>query len=202
MEIVPDTSVVIDGRVSEQVEADADPDSTVDGRGFAGATVVVPEAVVGELEAQANDGRETGWEGLEELQLLVDLAEEGTIDVEYVGRRPDAIEKREAGEGQIDALIRDVAQDRDATLVTSDDVQAEVARAKGLDVEYVEPRGRTVERLQIENFFDEGTMSVHLKVGVKPFAKKGSIGDMHYQPIRGGRACRSSCARASGCPAS
>jgi len=27
-------------------------------------------------------------------------------------------------------------------------------------------------------------MSVHLKVGVKPFAKKGSIGDMHYQPIR------------------
>ncbi|WP_324756541.1 PINc/VapC family ATPase [Haloarcula sp. GH36] len=184
MDIVPDTSVVIDGRVSEQIEADADPDSTVDGRGFAGATVVVPEAVVGELEAQANDGRETGWEGLEELQTLVDLAEEGTIDVEYVGRRPDAIEKREAGEGQIDALIRDVAGDREATLVTSDDVQAEVARAKGLDVEYVEPRGRTVERLQIENFFDEGTMSVHLKVGVQPFAKKGSIGDMHYQPIR------------------
>ncbi|WP_284007374.1 PINc/VapC family ATPase [Haloarcula pelagica] len=184
MEIVPDTSVVIDGRVSEQVEADADPDATVDGRGFAGATVVVPEAVVGELEAQANDGRETGWEGLEELQRLVDLAEEGVIDIEYVGRRPDAIEKREAGEGQIDALIRDVAQDRGATLVTSDDVQAEVARAKGLDVEYVEPRGRTVERLQIENFFDEGTMSVHLKVGVQPFAKKGSIGDMHYQPIR------------------
>ncbi len=93
--------MVIDGRVSDQVKADADPDTDVDGMGFAGATVVVPEAVVGELEAQANDGRETGWEGLEELQTLVDLAEEGTIDVEYVGRRPDAIEKREAGEGQM-----------------------------------------------------------------------------------------------------
>ncbi|WP_135306227.1 PINc/VapC family ATPase [Haloarcula amylovorans] len=184
MEIVPDTSVVIDGRVSEQIEADADPDSDVDGMGFAGATVVIPEAVVGELEAQANDGRETGWEGLEELQRLVDLAEDGTVDVEYVGRRPDAIEKRDAGEGEIDALIRDVAQNREATLVTSDDVQAEVARAKGLDVEFIEPRGRTINRLQIENFFDEGTMSVHLKVGVKPYAKKGSIGDMHYQPIR------------------
>ncbi|MBX0295246.1 PINc/VapC family ATPase [Haloarcula nitratireducens] len=184
MEIVPDTSVVIDGRVSEQVEADADPDSDVDGMGFAGATVVVPEAVVGELEAQANDGRETGWEGLEELQRLVNLADEGTVDLEYVGRRPDAVEKRDAGEGEIDALIRDVAQNREATLVTSDDVQAEVARAKGLDVEFIEPRGRTIERLQIENFFDEGTMSVHLKVGVKPYAKKGSIGDMHYQPIR------------------
>jgi ATPase len=184
MEIVPDTSVVIDGRVSTQVAADADPDSEVDGMGFAGATVVVPEAVVGELEAQANEGRDTGWEGLEELQALVALADEGTIDVEYVGRRPDAIEKRDAGEGEIDALIRDIAGDRGATLVTSDDVQAEVARAKGLDVEFIEPLGRAVDRLEIENFFDEGTMSVHLKVGVSPFAKRGSIGDMHYQPIR------------------
>jgi ATPase len=184
MDIVPDTSVVIDGRVSERIEADADPDAETGGTGFAGATIVVPEAVVGELEAQANDGRETGWEGLEELQRLVDLADEGTIDVEYVGRRPDAIEKREAGEGEIDALIRDVAQDRDATLVTSDDVQAEVARAKGLSVEYLDPVERTIDRLQIENFFDEGTMSVHLKVGVAPYAKCGSIGDMSYQPIR------------------
>ena len=184
MEIVPDTSVVIDGRVSTQVAADADPDTDGEGMGFAGATVVVPEAVVGELEAQANDGRETGWEGLEELQALVELVDDGTIDLEYVGRRPDAVEKRDAGEGEIDALIRDIADDRSATLVTSDDVQAEVARAKGLDVEFIEPRGRTVDRLEIQNFFDEGTMSVHLKVGVKPFAKKGSIGDMHYQPIR------------------
>ena len=184
MEIVPDTSVVIDGRVSTQIAADADPDSTVDGMGFAGATVVIPEAVVGELEAQANDGRDTGWEGLEELQALVELADDGTIDLEYVGRRPDAVEKRDAGEGEIDALIRDVAGNREATLVTSDDVQAEVARAKGLDVEFIEPRGRAVDRLEIENFFGEGTMSVHLKVGVAPYAKKGSIGDMHYQPIR------------------
>ncbi len=184
MEIVPDTSVVIDGRVSTQIAADADPDTESEGLGFAGATVVVPEAVVGELEAQANDGRETGWEGLEELQSLVELADDGTIDLEYVGSRPDTVEKRDAGEGEIDALIRDIADDRDATLVTSDDVQTEVARAKGLNVEFIEPRGRTVDRLDIENFFDEGTMSVHLKVGVKPYAKKGSIGDMHYQPIR------------------
>ncbi|WP_225333219.1 PINc/VapC family ATPase [Halomicrobium urmianum] len=174
MEIVPDTSVIIDGRVSERVESGE----------FAGATVVVPEAVVGELESQANDGRETGWEGLEELQRLVDLSDEDEIEVEYVGRRPDAVEKREAGEGEIDALIRDVAADRGAALVTSDDVQAEVAQSKGLDVEYIEPRVRDFERLTIENFFDEGTMSVHLRAGMRPHAKRGSIGDMEYQPIR------------------
>ncbi|WP_302082295.1 PINc/VapC family ATPase [Salinibaculum rarum] len=183
MEIVPDTSVVIDGRVSEQIEADADPDSEAVGTGFAGGTIVVPEAVVGELEAQANDGRQTGWEGLEELQRLVALDEDGTVDVEYVGRRPEAIEKRDAGEGEIDALIRDIAQDRGATLLTSDDVQAEVARAKGIRVIEVEPTSRDVDRLAIEEFFDEETMSVHLKTGMAPMAKRGAIGQMHYQTI-------------------
>jgi ATPase len=174
MEVVPDTSVVIDGRVSERVE---------DGE-FAGDTVIIPEAVVGELEAQANEGRQTGWEGLSELQRLVALDEDGDVRVEYVGRRPEALEKRDAGEGEIDALIRDIAADRGATLLTSDDVQAEVARAKGLDVIEIEPRGREVEHLDIEEFFDSGTMSVHLKTGVRPKAKRGEIGDMHYETIR------------------
>ncbi len=173
MELVVDTSVVVDGRVSERV---------ADGE-FAGATVVVPEAVVGELESQANDGRVTGREGLAELRRLVDLESDGELDVEYVGRRPDAVERRDAGEGEIDALIRDVAADRGATLLTSDDVQAEVARAKGLPVEFIEPRGRDVDHLAVEEFFDDTTMSVHLKVGTRPMAKRGSIGDMHYERI-------------------
>jgi len=172
MELVPDTSVVVDGRVSERADGE-----------FAGATVVIPEAVVGELEAQANDGRATGWEGLEELQGLVALDEEGTLTVEYVGRRPDAVEKREAGEGEIDALIRDVASDRGATLVTSDDVQAAVARAKGIGVLEVDPRAREVGHLEIEDYFDSETMSVHLKSGVRPMAKRGSVGEMHYETI-------------------
>ncbi|WP_135662456.1 PINc/VapC family ATPase [Halorhabdus rudnickae] len=174
MNIVPDTSVIIDGRVSDRV---------ADGE-FADATVSVPEAVVGELESQANDGRQTGWDGLEELQQLADFADEGAIEVEYVGRRPEASEKHAADEGDVDALIRDLAADRGATLVTSDVVQSEVARAKGLDVVFIEPVGRDVESLEIAQFFDETTMSVHLKVGAKPMAKRGAIGDMHYEAIR------------------
>ncbi|PSP22966.1 ATPase, partial [Halobacteriales archaeon QH_10_65_19] len=115
---------------------------------------------------------------------LVALDEAGEITVEYVGRRPEALEKRDAGEGEIDALIRDVAVDRAATLVTSDEVQAEVARAKGFEVTYLEPETRTVEELAIEEFFDEETMSIHLKVGVAPMAKRGSIGEMRYDAIR------------------
>ncbi|MCL9813584.1 PINc/VapC family ATPase [Natranaeroarchaeum aerophilus] len=174
MNVVPDTSVVIDGRVSDRVE-----DGT-----FAGATISIPEAVVAELEAQANDGIESGWDGLSELQRLAELADDGEVTLEYVGDRPDAIERGHASEGEVDALIRDLADDMGATFVTSDIVQSEVAEAKGLDVEYISPRVEDVGTLSIEEYFDELTMSVHLKTGVVPMAKRGEIGEMHYEEIR------------------
>jgi ATPase len=173
MNVVPDTSAVVDGRVSERID-----DGT-----YEGATITVPEAVVGELEWQANEGHDTGWEGIEELQRLVELAADGTVTVEYHGERPSTGQIHGADEGDIDAIVRDVAADLDATLLTSDVVQAEVSKAKGLAVEYVEPRGRDAEGLEIESFFDETTMSVHLRAGAKPKAKRGAIGDMHYQVI-------------------
>ena len=171
MDVLPDTSAVIDGRVSERVDAGG-----VD-------VVYVPEAVVGELEAQANDGRDSGWDGLAELQRLAGLADEGEIDVEYVGRRPDAIEKRDAGEGEIDALIRELAARHDATLLTSDVVQSEVAKAKSIPVEYVEPKTEDESELTLERYLDDETMSVHLKTGVEPMAKRGTIGEMRYEHI-------------------
>jgi ATPase len=172
MNILPDTSAVIDGRVSERVDAGG-----VD-------IVYVPEAVVAELEAQANAGRESGWDGLNELQHLVELAAESHLVVEYVGRRPEHVERKGADDGDIDALIRDMAAEHDATLLTSDGVQAEVAKAKGIPVEYVDPRSRDVDALAVEEFFDDQTMSVHLRVGMPPKAKRGDIGDMHYEAIR------------------
>jgi ATPase len=173
MNVVPDTSAVIDGRVSERVESGA----------YEDATVYVPEAVVGELEAQANDGRDTGWEGLEELQRLAELDDSGTIRVEYVGERPDATERYASAEGELDAIIRDVAAEYDATLLTSDVVQSEVAEAKGIGVEYVAPEGRGVTRLGIEDFFDEETMSIHLRVGSPAMAKRGTVGEVRYETI-------------------
>jgi len=173
MNVVPDTSVVVDGRVSERV---------ADGE-FAGATISVPEAVVAELESQANEGHDSGWDGLSELQRLADLADEGEIDLEYVGDRPDAVERGHASEGEIDALIRALAAELGATFFTSDVVQAEVAQAKGVDVEYVAPRTEPVEQLTFEQYFDGDTMSVHLRSGTKPMAKRGEVGDLTYEAI-------------------
>ena len=173
MNIVPDTSAVIDGRVSERI----------DGGSYKEATVLVPEAVVGELESQANAGYDSGWNGLEELQALAGFADAGDIELDYVGRRASGDEQAGASEGDVDAIIRDVAEDHDATLLSSDIVQSEVAKAKGLSVEYVEPEVQGDEDLPIRDFFDEETMSVHLKTDTRPKAKRGALDGMSYKTV-------------------
>ncbi|MBC7115025.1 MAG: ATPase [Archaeoglobi archaeon] len=173
MKVVPDTSVIVDGRITEMVE-----------RGeLEGATIVVPEAVVAELENQANQGKETGFNGLAELNRLREMSEEGKIKLEYYGERPSLEDVRMAHSGAIDAIIRDVALKLGATFITSDAVQAEIARAKGLKVIYLEPEAHAKPRMRLLDFFDEKTMSVHLKEGVVPMAKRGSIEEMRYEPI-------------------
>ena len=77
--------------------------------------------------------------------------------------------------GAIDAKIRDLAQREGATLVTCDYVQAEVARAYGIPVQYVPP-APLPERPSFMKYFDEQTMSVHLREGVPPMAKRGRPG--------------------------
>jgi ATPase len=173
MQVVPDTSAVIDGRISGRI---------ADGS-LAGATVLVPKAVVAELEAQANADAARGWDGLTELRQLVAQSDDGEIELEYIGRRPSDIEVDHAERGDVDALIRELASEHDATVLTSDSVQAEVARATGLDVEYIEPEVREIGDLPIAGFFDDQTMSVHLRTGVAPMAKRGEVGEMHYEVV-------------------
>ncbi|PSQ37929.1 ATPase [Halobacteriales archaeon SW_5_70_135] len=174
MIVVPDTSVVVDGRLSERVESGE----------YEGATVSVPEVVVSELEAQANRGFDTGFDGIEELDRLATLAGEGRVDVEYAGDRPGPAATEAASEGELDAAIRDHAADLGATLLTSDRVQSRVARAKGeFDVELLEPRTSEVEALSVAEFFDEQTMSVHLRTGVRPMAKRGAVGEMQFEAV-------------------
>jgi len=173
MNIVPDTSVVVDGRVSEEIR---------DGE-FDSPEVVVPDAVVSELEAQANDGRQIGWDGLEELKTLAELADAGEIELRYAGDRPTEAAIQRASAGAIDAIIRQVAVDTDATFLTSDIVQSEIATAKGLDARYLEPREHEPDTLAIEALFDDTTMSVHLRAGMPPMAKRGSIGDIRFEQI-------------------
>ncbi len=172
--IVPDTSVIIDGRITSKLKAGE----------FKQATIIIAEALVSELEAQANRGRETGFKGLEELKELSDMAKTGEIKVEFTGKRPSLEQIKLASAGEIDSMIRAVAVENNAIFITSDRVQAEVARAKGLNVEYLSPIMEELKTLGIEEFFSDDTLSVHLKVNVPPVAKRGSVGKQKLVTIR------------------
>jgi ATPase len=151
---------------------------------YKGATIIVPEAVIAELEAQANNGREIGFSGLNELQSLCKMAEEKTIELKFSGIRPTLEQVKLASGGEIDSMIRSIACDNKARFITSDFVQAEVARAKGLDVIYLKPQVGDYGPLGIDQFFDEHTIAVYLKERIAPTAKKGTISDMKLVKIR------------------
>ena len=170
--IVPDTSAIIEGNVEKIIKE----------KELNYPEIIIPEAVIAELEHQANNQRPTGIRGLENLKILQDLAEIGEIAIRITGRRPTKFEKDNAKLGEIDGLIRDVAKDELALLITSDKIQAKTAEAQGIPVIYYAQEYKGAIDLKIAKFFDEDTMSVHLKENVVPMAKKGKPG--HIELVR------------------
>ncbi|MBT4835549.1 Flp pilus assembly complex ATPase component TadA [Candidatus Woesearchaeota archaeon] len=162
---VPDTSVIIEKIVSNLIK-----EKKING------TIIIPNAVVAEIESQANKRRETGFLGLEELKELQELKKQNKIDLQFMGNRPTVDQIRFAKSGEIDALIRQIAYDHSAILITADIVQAESARVYGLEVEFIEHQ-KPKTKLSLEKYFDDRTMSVHLKEDAIPVAKKGLPGN-------------------------
>ena len=163
---VTDTSVIIEKAVSKLIK-----ENEINGR------IIIPRAVIAELEHQANLGKEIGYLGLEEIQELQKLKKESKIELDFLGQRPTPIQIKYAklgGEG--DALIRDIAYNEGATLITADRIQSETAKALGLEVKFIELK-IDYKKIGLEKFFDNETMSVHLKEDCIPKAKKGKPGD-------------------------
>ena len=169
---VVDTSVVIERVISRYVN-----EKKIAGK------ILVPRAVLAELEHQANLGQETGFLGLEELQRLQELKKEGLIEVDFIGVRPNVyqIKYAKAG-GEIDSMIRDLAYSENATLITADRIQAESAKAADVNVIFVELE-RPKEKLSLEKYFDDTTMSVHIKEDTFVVGKKGMPGKWELAQI-------------------
>ncbi len=172
MKFVVDTSVIIDGRISAMIE-----------KGEIRGTIIIPEAVVAELEAQANFGKLTGHQGLEEIKRIRELANKYNFDVLFLGERPNLEHIKLARGGEIDNLIRKVAEEEKAVLITGDRVQYSVAIAKGIEAIYIKKESVNPEETKIMKFFTEDTASVHLREGVEVYAKRGKIGELKLVKI-------------------
>jgi len=170
--IVPDTSVLIEGVLSKKIESEE----------ILPKEIIVHEASLSELEAQANTGREIGFMGLDEIKKLIALSKDKKFIMKFAGNKPSEDDIARARKGGIDALIRNLAYELKATLVTVDKVQALTAEAKGIDVILIKLEVAP-KPLILEKYFDETTMSVHLKENCRPKAKKGVPGNWQYVEI-------------------
>ncbi len=172
--IVPDTGVLIDGRISELLA-----------KGHDEIELVIARSTIAELEYQANVGKEVGFAGLDELRKLQELQKQRKINIRFEGERPTAFEIRNARFGEIDSKIRGLAKDLDATLMTTDAVQSRVAQAEGIIVEYLRPIV-TEAKLSFTKYFGEkNTLSVHLKENCVPKAKIGLPGEFELKDLSG-----------------
>ncbi|MEK6952266.1 MAG: PIN domain-containing protein, partial [Nanoarchaeota archaeon] len=168
MKYVVDTSAVIEKAVTRLAS-----EKKIEG------TVLIPNAVIAELENQANKGLEIGFLGLEEIQEIRKLKK---IKLEFIGDRPNEKQIKFAKSGEIDAFIREIAYKEKATLITGDKVQCESAKAFGLDVIYLEKK-EAKEKLEFEKFFDDKTMSIHLKEDSFCYAKRGKPGEWELAKV-------------------
>ncbi|AFU59050.1 putative PilT protein domain protein [Candidatus Nitrososphaera gargensis Ga9.2] len=170
---VLDTSIIIDGEITKMLEA---------GDLEEGSEIIIPLAVLDELQSQASTNKEHGFVGLEEIKKMRELALAKRIGLKFVGQRPDLDDIRLAKHGRIDAIIKDVAMHESATLITADYVQALVAEAQGIKAMHIRAPTKTTD-LEFEKYFDDTTMSVHLKEGTFPMAKRGKPGEFQLVKI-------------------
>ena len=171
--IVIDTSVIINGQIIKLAESG----------NLKNSEIIIPVAVLDELQSQASQKKEQGIMGLEEIKKLQNSSKEFGITVSFDGVRPSAEDIKLSTRGRIDAIIKDIAKHNHAILYTSDSVQALVAQAEGVEANYQKPDTKD-ESLEFLQFFDSETMSVHLKENQKPLAKKGKPGTFELVEIQ------------------
>ena len=170
--IVLDTSIIIDGEISKKIDNNEINENY---------EILIPKAVIDELQSQACKQKEHGIIGLIELKKIREKSIEKKIDLNYVGEKPSLTEIKLAKNGRIDSLISDIAKNENATLFTADYIQHLVADATGITS--IHKKLEVLEEFNIENYFDEKSMSVHLIEGIEPLAKKGTPGNFSLEKI-------------------
>ena len=172
MIIVADTSVIINGNIADQIESGS----------IRNSDLIIPQAVFDELQSQASNHKEQGFVGLEQIEKLNKLSEDNGFKILLKGPHPDINDIKFASSGRIDALIIDIAKQNDAILYTSDKVQHLVAKAEDIQTVFLKPKVE-FQKLEFLKFFDDSTMSIHLKENQFPLGKKGKPGEFQLSQI-------------------
>ncbi len=131
--------------------------------------IIIHKSIIEYLYQEAKMGRSTGVTGLEELKKLLETAKGLEVAIVEEEKMP-----RELNLEEVKKLVRNYAWKTGGVLVSSDELLLKSAEAMGIST--LCTKNRTNGKLKIEEFFDEKTMSVHLKENSPPLAKIGKPG--------------------------
>ena len=154
-------------------------DSVMDGSGrrflerIKEPIVYIHRAVLDYLFHEAKRGITRAITGIGELEKIYEVvvrSNSGSIVYYTEGYRPGSVITEETTR----SLTRSLAKETDSILVTSDMMEASASRAMGVKVLYLGSTDKV--ELRISKYFDDKTMSVHLKEDAYPIAKKGKPG--------------------------
>ena len=168
MVYVVDVDSVLDGSLRRLIEKGA-----IRGR------VLIHRIIADYFYSEARKGRSTGFTGLSELAKVIESPGTG-IEILVVDEDKPMV--KDLSLETVKSIIRNYAWKAGGVLVSSDPLQIDAARALGIATLYSGEARR--EKLSIDEFFTEKTMSIHLKEGAPPIAKIGSPGRWAFVRIR------------------
>ena len=170
---VLDTSIIIDKEISKMLQI---------GKIVEDSEIIIPRAVLDELQAQASTSRDQGLVGLQEIHDIREVCNNKGIKIKFSGERPHYDDILLAKHGRIDSIINELAFKENAILITGDYVQHLAAQAQGIDSVFVKYNNK-ITHFKFEKFFSDKTMSIHLKEGVCPYAKIGGPGKFELKRL-------------------
>lgn len=167
--LVPDSSVIVDGLLSKKIAK----------KEILPREIIIHEALLQKFEEQANMNNAIGEIGIEEIDELNKLGRNLNITIRFSGQKLRQNELEHSSLDNINIMIKELAYAEDATLMTTKEIVAKSAQAKNLKIIFIEPPAKG-KKIRLEKYFDETTMSVHLREGVCPMAKKGVPGNWSF----------------------
>jgi len=160
---IPDISVIVAGILSRIVR-----------EGKIRGKILIPKEIITYFESAAKKGIATGLVGLEELaKLRENIPEEIGVEIEVIDSGLKSL--GELTEDDVNNVIRDLAKRYGARVITRDPLQQLICKVLGIDILVLKESDEV--GLWFEKYFDNETMSLHIKEGAPVIAKKGRPGD-------------------------
>ncbi len=168
--LVPDSTVIVESLVSTKlISGEISPNK-----------IIIHEALISVFEHLAYTNQTLGFLGLEELQRIKELS--GDYELKFAGMKPHIRDKDRMNLVNADGLARELAYDESGILMTSDKIRAKIAKAKGVELLFFDITKNSKD-LKIDKYFDEFTMSAHLRENIIPYVKKGRPGGWTSESI-------------------